>query len=134
MKVQYRSDVPSASDFKSLYDTTNWGPSGRSAVFYEAALQGSWCACSAYSDGKLVGFGRAISDGHLHAFFTEMIVLPAMQGQGIGRAILDALLTRCREAGITEIQLFCAEGKEGFYRKSGFVPRPGSMPGMQLVV
>ncbi|MBZ8143824.1 GNAT family N-acetyltransferase, partial [Rubrivivax gelatinosus] len=36
-------------------------------------------------------------------------------------------------AGITDIQLFCAEGKTGFYERHGFVARAPSRPGMQYV-
>lgn len=133
MTVRYEFALPSAAQFKSLYDTTGWGPPGRSVRFYQHALQASWSACSAYSENSLVGFGRVISDGHLHAFITEMIVLPAAQRQGIGTTILAALLARCKEAGITDIQLFCAEGKAAFYEASGFTPRRSSMPGMQYV-
>jgi GNAT superfamily N-acetyltransferase len=61
----------------------------------------------------------------------EMIVAPEYQGRGIGAQILDQLLHRCREAGIHDIQLFCARGKRGFYEKYGFVARPDDAPGMQ---
>lgn len=131
MKIRYESGLPEAGQFKSLYDTTGWGPPDRPIQFYERALLASWCACSAYADHALIGVGRVISDGHLHAFITEMIVLPEAQRQGVGKAILACLLARCKQAGIADIQLFCAEGKEGFYAASGFRSRPSSMPGMQ---
>ncbi|HEY4079801.1 MAG TPA: GNAT family N-acetyltransferase [Burkholderiaceae bacterium] len=120
--------------FKSLYDTTGWAGGAEHPVSrYEAALSGSWACCSAYADDRLVGFGRVISDGVLHAFITEMIIAPDFQQQGIGRAILDALVQRCLARGVTDIQLFCAEGKEGFYRQGGFAPRLPTRPGMQYM-
>jgi len=48
------------------------------------ALQHSWYSVSAYDGDRLVGFGRAISDGMLHALIAEMIILPGYQGRGIG--------------------------------------------------
>ncbi|MET0517680.1 MAG: GNAT family N-acetyltransferase [Burkholderiaceae bacterium] len=126
-------DLPDPADFKSLYDTTGWGPASREAAYYRAALEGSWCTRSAYAEGALVGFARVISDGHLHAFITEMIVHPGFQGRGIGSALLLSLLSACQGAGITDIQLFSARGKARFYEKHGFAGRPGDGPGMQFV-
>lgn len=131
MTLRYSPDLPDAAAFKALYDTTGWGPADRPAGFYAEALAASWRSCAAYDGEALVGFGRVISDGRLHAFITEMIVRPDQQQRGIGAAILKALIEACRTGGISDIQLFCAEGKEGFYRQGGFVPRLPSRPGMQ---
>jgi len=132
MNISYTSDRPCAGAFKALYDTTGWGPVSRGAAFYQETLDGSWCSRSAYSGGQLVGFVRVISDGRLHAFVTEMIVHPEFQQQGIGAALLSSLLDACRDAGISDIQLFCAKGKSPFYEKLGFSSRPEDAPGMQF--
>jgi GNAT superfamily N-acetyltransferase len=78
------------------------------------------------------GFGRLICDGVMHALVLDLIVAPDRQGQGIGRTILRRLLERCDASGIRDVQLFCASGKQGFYRKMGFEARPDDAPGMQL--
>ena len=130
---EYSSVQPSAESFKGLYDTTGWGPSSREASYYHGALLGSWATRSAYSEGQLVGFARVISDGHLHAFITEMIVRPEFQGKGVGSALLSSVLDACLNAGITDIQLFSARGKSSFYERHGFVPRPTEGPGMQFI-
>lgn len=36
-------------------------------------------------------------------------------------------------AGIDDIQLFCAQGKSGFYLRNGFAARPADAPGMQFL-
>ena len=132
MSIQFELKAPSADAFKVLYDTTGWGAGARPAAEFAEALAGSWTCCAVYEQEHLIGFGRVISDGRLHAFVTEMIVHPAWQGRGIGRSILERLLTRCHVAGITDIQLFCARGKQAFYERQGFVPRPVDAPGMQF--
>ncbi len=131
MPLNYCTEVPDAAAYKALYDTTAWSPVERPADFYAAALAGSWRFCAAYDDGVLVGVGRVISDGHLHGFITEMIVHPGHQQRGIGARILADLVAACHAAGVTDIQIFCAQGKEAFYRKGGFLPRPATRPGMQ---
>jgi len=87
----------------------------------------------AYDDGRLVGFGRLVSDGILHAMIYELIVLPDYQGQGIGGKMLEKLVKKCQQAGVRDIQLFCACGKREFYEKRGFIARPDDAPGMQYV-
>jgi GNAT superfamily N-acetyltransferase len=131
-QLEFTSVIPAPQDFKSLYDTTGWGPASRPATYYAGALSGSWFTRSAYSGGQLVGFARAISDGHLHAFITEMIVHPEYQQRGIGSALLTSVLEACHSAGITDIQLFSARGKAAFYERHGFVCRPSDGPGMQF--
>ena len=131
-QLEFSSLTPAAAAFKSLYDTTGWGPTSREVSYYQGALSGSWFTQSAYSAGQLVGFARVISDGHLHAFITEMIVRPQFQGLGIGSTLLSSLLKACHGAGITDIQLFSARGKSKFYERHGFVSRPSDGPGMQF--
>jgi GNAT superfamily N-acetyltransferase len=133
MTLQYSNRTPDASAFKSLYDTTGWGPATRPLEFYAASLQGSWTVHGAYDGERLVGFGRVISDGRLHAFVTEMIIHPEYQRRGIGEQIIKALVANCHAAGIRDIQLFCAQGKAGFYLQNGFVNRPEDAPGMQYL-
>jgi GNAT superfamily N-acetyltransferase len=124
--------LPEPGQFYDLFQTTGWNDEYRlSAGKLALALSYSWYALSAYEGERLVGFGRVISDGVLHALIVEMIVLPEYQGRGIGGHILESMVARCRDAHITDIQLFCARGKAEFYRKHGFVPRPDDAPGMQ---
>lgn len=129
MPIDYRDEPPSAAEFKHLYDSTGWGQ--RPLQDFERALAGSWAVCTAWEGERLLGMARIISDGCLHAYINEMIVLPEAQGRGIGRGLLQRLLARCRAAGLSDIQLFAAAGKGGFYRGLGFVPRPDGAPGMQ---
>jgi GNAT superfamily N-acetyltransferase len=131
MSFTLRPGIPDALAFKALYDTTKWGPPDRPADFYQSALEGSWHCVGVFNGNELIGCGRLISDGKLHAFITEMIVHPSFRGQGIGKTILRALLEHCSRHGVTDVQLFSASGKSSFYLKNGFVNRPESAPGMQ---
>ena len=123
-------EVPTAADFEALYATTGWGEHDRSV--FERALAGSWIVACARRDGRLVGIGRVISDGAMHAFITEMIVDPGERGAGIGAELLRTLVDACAERGITDVQLFAATGRRAFYERNGFAARPVDAPGMQL--
>ncbi len=127
------NEIPTKNDFFSLFESTGWNDEyGLSGEELLECLSKSWYMVSAFDENKLVGFGRVISDGKLHALITEMIVLPVYQGQGIGKKILEMLTRQCQKLGIRDIQLFSAKGKAGFYEKYGFTRRSESGPGMEL--
>ncbi len=132
MNLEYREELPDASSFFTLYQTTGWDDKGtKQEQHLHTALKNSWYMVSVYAQGQLVGCGRVISDGYLHAFITEMIIHPDYQRKGIGKAILIKLICKCHGAGIDDIQLFCAKGKKEFYLNNGFEERPNGAPGMQ---
>lgn len=134
MAIEFRTVIPARNQFWKLFQTTGWNENYRLSP--DELLQGlhsSWYMLGAYDNEILVGFGRLVSDGVLHAMIYELIVLPEYQGQGIGGKILEKLVDRCREAGVRDIQLFCAVGKQEFYEKRGFAARPDDAPGMYYV-
>jgi ribosomal protein S18 acetylase RimI-like enzyme len=62
------------------------------------------------------------------AFVTELFVLPAARGRGIGRRLLDAAATNVRRAGAGALHLLVQPSNRvarSLYRKAGFeeVPR-----------
>lgn len=134
MAVEFRSEMPTSNQFWRLFESTGWNENyhllPEELMF---ALQSSWYVLGAYEGEKLVGFGRLVSDGVLHAMIYELIVLPEYQSRRIGGEILERLIKRCQEAGIRDIQLFCARGKRKFYEKRGFITRSKDAPGMQYV-
>jgi predicted N-acetyltransferase YhbS len=71
----------------------------------------------AWDEGRLVGAARAISDGIYHAMLCDVMVLPAYQGRGIGRALVLRILA---ELGGIKLMTTAAFGKEEFYRRLGF--------------
>jgi N-acetylglutamate synthase-like GNAT family acetyltransferase len=133
MKIEYRDEIPDADLFFLLYRTTEWdNKKKKQEQQLHEAIKSSWYMVSAYFQNQLIGCGRIISDGYLHAFITEMIIHPHYQRQGIGKEILNKLIWKCHNAGIMDIQLFCAKGKKEFYLKNGFDERPNDAPGMQI--
>jgi GNAT superfamily N-acetyltransferase len=131
MTITYKQHIPNIEDYFSLFESTGWNEEYKlTKEELSTTLDKSYYCISAYDGEKLIGFGRMMSDGILHAMIYEMIVYPVCQGRGIGREILNRLLAKCIENNIRDIQLFCAKGKRRFYEKSGFVARPDDGPGM----
>lgn len=132
MNIEYRSQSPTKERFTALFGTTGWNHQyGATPEELLRAVTNSQFVIAAYDGEELVGFGRVVTDGVLHAMIYDMIVLPAYQNRGIGKHILNALVVKCREASIRDIQLFCAANKRRFYEKNGFEARPPNAPGMQ---
>lgn len=67
-------------------------------------------------DGVPVACGRLLPDGHVG----RMAVRAAWRGQGIGRAILDALIDSAQQVGMPLLQLHAQMHATGFYEKAGF--------------
>jgi predicted GNAT family N-acyltransferase len=72
----------------------------------------------AYADGKVVGTGRLLPDGHLG----RMAVLKDWRGRGAGRALLRALIDAARRRGDREVALNSQVQALGFYGAEGFQP------------
>jgi GNAT superfamily N-acetyltransferase len=131
MTIRYQTFPPIPAEYFALFETTGWNAQAQLTPHDLAkALIGSWYMVSAYDEGRLVGFGRVVTDT-IHAMIYDLIVTPDHQRQGIGGEILDRLVKHCQEAHIRDIQLFCARGKRAFYEQHGFEARPDDAPGMQ---
>lgn len=94
----------------------------------------SWFRVGIYDNEQLIAFGRMISDGIYQALICDVMVDPIYQNKGLGKQIIQELLTKCQESGIESIQLFAAKGKHHFYKKLGFQEREEDAPGMSLVM
>ena len=133
MNIEYIAKSPAIEEYFPLFLTTGWNDEYQfTKDEIRAAIAGSWYAVSAYDGGKLVGYGRTISDGVHHALVVDMIVDPEHQGRGIGGQILKRIVAECRLRNVRDVQLFAAKGRAGFYEKHGFAARPVDAPGMEL--
>lgn len=129
----FTSVLPDEQDIFELFLTTGWNDAYRiTSGEFMVTLRNSWYCYSAYANGMLVGFGRILCDGVLHALILDLIVHPDWQGKGLGGRILNALVDQCRQHDIRDIQLFSVKGKAGFYKKMGFRERPEGAPGMEV--
>ena len=70
----------------------------------------------AWLDGKAVGTGRLLPDGHIG----RMAVLGESRALGVGGAILERLVQEARRQGMREVILSAQTHAIGFYRRHGF--------------
>jgi ribosomal protein S18 acetylase RimI-like enzyme len=74
--------------------------------------------CFVYEGDRLVAVGRALADGRDCSYICDVAVHPEHQGRGLGKAVINELVTRSR--GHKKIILYANPGTEGFYAKLGF--------------
>ena len=84
---------------------------------HRRAFEASHTTVFVYNTGMLIGFGRAISDGFYQAAIYDCAVIPEFQGRGIGKTIMQNILSRVSQCNII---LYTFPGKEEFYQKHGF--------------
>ncbi len=133
MQVQYAFiSKPTAGQLDgilALYRMQGWwGPSGeRDPEMAGAMIRGSHCFAVAEAEGRIIGMGRALSDGVSDAYIQDVVVDPAFRGRGIGSRIVEDLVHRLRHDGIDWIGLGAEAGTHDFYRKAGFTELPGCL-------
>jgi ribosomal protein S18 acetylase RimI-like enzyme len=96
----------------------------RTAAEVKRAFANSYLCCFAWVDGRLVGAARTTSDGVFYATVLDVAIDPGFQGMGIGRRMMQDLL---RRLPVQKVYLTTVPGKEGFYKKLGFLHQTNAM-------
>ncbi len=110
-------ELPSEKELKNLFSQTTWA-SKRKNKDIEKMLKNLTVFVTVRENSKLIGFGRAISDGIYRALVDDIIVDGSYQKQGIGRMLIENILKQLN--GIDEIFLNTKPDLEVFYKKFGF--------------
>jgi ribosomal protein S18 acetylase RimI-like enzyme len=116
--IEYITDKDQEINWEEAVDVMEKAPLGkRDPEKLERAFASSYAVVYVFENDKLIGFGRAISDGEYHSAIYDIVLLPEYQGKGIGSILMDTLLKQLKTKNII---LFSVPGKENFYRKIGF--------------
>jgi GNAT superfamily N-acetyltransferase len=73
-------------------------------------------------DGRLLGAGRLTPDQRVGRFG----VVPTWRGQGVGRALLEALLDAARQRQWPQLRVRVVPAARAFFGRAGFLPLAGS--------
>ncbi|MFO7630393.1 MAG: GNAT family N-acetyltransferase [Prochlorococcaceae cyanobacterium] len=103
-----------------LLDKHAFWACGRSLGQLRRLLAGSEAVVSLWRGKRLVGFGRATSDGLCRAVLWDVVVAGDLQGCGLGRQVVEALLAAPALRGVERVYLMTTNSA-GFYRQLGFV-------------
>ena len=89
----------------------------RTPEVHQHAFSGSASVVFVFDDELLIGFARAISDGVTQAAVYDVAVLPAYQGHGIGKLMMEQIVSSLPDCSFI---LYASPGKEPFYEKLNF--------------
>ncbi len=115
------SDDPALLDHDLIHGflaTQAYWARGRDRAVTEAAIAGCHC-CGVYRDTAQVGFARVVTDHALFAWIGDVFILPELRGQGLGHALIHAIVTHPRLAGVSRMMLTTADA-HGLYQSHGF--------------
>ena len=84
-------------------------------------LAGSTVVVSLWRGKRMVGFGRATSDGIHRAVLWDVVVAGDLQGRGLGRRVVEALLSAKAIRNAERVYLMTTNSS-GFYQQLGFEP------------
>ena len=102
-----------------LFDRHAFWARGRSFAQLRRLLSGSDAVVSLWRGKRLVGFGRATSDGFSRAVLWDIVVAGDLHGHGLGRRVLNELLHAPAVVGVERVYLMTTNSG-GFYRQLGF--------------
>lgn len=85
----------------------------------QGQLKGSTVVGSLWRGKRLVGFGRGTSDGIHRAVLWDVVVAGDLQGRGLGRRVVEALLSAKKIRQADRVYLMTTNSA-GFYQQLGF--------------
>jgi GNAT superfamily N-acetyltransferase len=92
----------------------------RTRTDFTTQVANAWRLVGAYrgSDGAMVGFARATSDGVAYAYLADVFVLPAWRGRGLSKRIVAEMIEPA--PGNTFRWALHTADAHGLYEKFGF--------------
>ena len=102
-----------------LFNKHAFWAKGRSLEELRRMLAGSTAVVSLWRGKRLVGFGRASSDGIHRAVLWDIVVAGDLQGRGLGKQVVEALLSMPALQKVERIYLMTTNGA-GFYQQLNF--------------
>jgi len=117
MELEFKNDC-NGVDWQLVSDTLREvGMAYHRPDNHKKAFANSYAVVFVYYEGKMIGFGRAVSDGAYQSAVYDIAIAPEYQKQGIGTAVMEDLLERLPAGNVI---LYANPGKEGFYETMGF--------------
>ncbi len=116
MRIERDDKLVAWEKVVELFKAVGWGERNPEEV-RDSFARSSFKAF-AFDEERLIGFGRTIDDGRFYASIVDIVVDPAHQRKGIGRAIVEDIQNRLQ--GFLVVTLTASPEVQGFYRKLGW--------------
>jgi spermidine synthase len=129
IKIKIIQNAPE-KDLKQLYEQAGWweSPPVGETDFLKQVVENCTLFAGAFDEKKMIGMGRALSDGVSDAYIQDVTVLKPYRGKGIGQGIIQMLIKELKQKGVDWIGLIAEPGTSTFYENLGFTPMTGHIP------
>ena len=124
MEIEYNSfkisDQTSLLQIDRICDllAKSYWANARSRDTIEKSIQNSICF-GAYCEGIQVGFARCVTDYATIFWLCDVIVDEAYRGRGIGKALIEAVVSHEKLKGLSGI--LATRDAQGLYARHGFL-------------
>jgi N-acetylglutamate synthase-like GNAT family acetyltransferase len=108
-----------------LFRAAAFWAQGRTEADMATAIAHSFPVVTAWDGEVLMGFARATSDGVFRATIWDVVIDPAYQGGGLGRKMVETLLSHPHMSRVERVYLMTTR-QQGFYQRIGFEENPST--------
>lgn len=102
-----------------LYSEVGWTAYTNDMPVLEQGFKNSLLVLAAYENDELLGIIRAVGDGFTIVFVQDILVFPEKQRQGVGTALLKAVLDRYPDVRQIELTTDNTPETIAFYKSMG---------------
>lgn len=103
-----------------LYTEVGWTAYTENMTALRQGYIHSLLVLAAYENDDLLGIIRVVGDGFTIVFVQDILVYPEKQRQGVGSALLQAILDRYADVRQIELATDNTEKTVAFYKSMGF--------------
>ena len=107
-------------EIKRLYTEVGWSAYTENMTALEQGYKNSLLVLAAYEKDELLGIIRVVGDGFTIVFIQDILVFPDKQRQGIGTALLKAVLEKYPDVRQIELITDNTPKTVAFYQSLGF--------------
>lgn len=108
-------EKPKIKELEALYHAANWNDA---ISFIPKLLHDSWNTFTVRNEKKeLIGFAAVYATNQL-ASLTDVVIHPSFQGKGLGKQLVQFVVSETKRAGFKSLKVDYASDKTGFYDKA----------------
>ncbi|MGA9290827.1 MAG: GNAT family N-acetyltransferase, partial [Anaerobacillus sp.] len=116
LEIQEDIFVKDLEEMKEVYQSVGWMKHTNDVI--KRVFDASDIKVLVKVNNRIVGLGKAISDGKFNASIYDIVVHKDFQNKGIARQILNHILKQLKE--VSCVHIISTTGNEEFYWKQGF--------------
>lgn len=117
--------APDLEGVFQLLTNSGWSHRISDHEFLERLVSASQRVIVAMAQDKVIGFGRAITDGISNGYLSMVVVAPEWRGREIGRSLVEKIVANDEE--VTWILRASRSQAPEFFSKLGFTPSLDAM-------